>query len=154
VIIQPKIDLTPIKQKLSTEENMRFGIGVAAFLLTLFCFVVPAQAANSDSLSHLLESRSCLGCDLRNADLQDADLRAVNLKGADLSGANLSGANLMAANLQQANLSKADLSNSTVFGVNLFNANLREANIKGVRFGSARFCHTTLPDGKQFNQDC
>jgi uncharacterized protein YjbI with pentapeptide repeats len=133
---------------------MRFGIGVAAFLLTLFCFVLPAQAANSDALSHLLESRSCLGCDLKNADLQNTDLRAVNLRGADLSGANLSGANLMAANLQQANLSKADLTDSTLFGVNLFSTNLRQAIVKGVRFGSARFCHTTLPDGEIFDQDC
>lgn len=134
---------------------MRVSIlGVVTFLLSLFCFVLPVQAANSDSVAHLLEKRSCVGCNLQGVDLKNADLRGVNLAQADLRKANLSGANMMAVNLKQADLRGANLSAANTLVVDLTGANLKGANVDEVDPETLRLCHTIGVDGKEFNRDC
>lgn len=133
---------------------MRVSILAVTFLLSLFCFVLPVQAANSSLVTHLLETRSCIGCDLRGANLKNADLRGVNLTRANLKNADLSGANMMAVVLKQANLQSANLSGADTLVVDLTGANLKGAKLDQVDAATLRFCHTIGVNGKELNQNC
>ncbi|WP_199250009.1 pentapeptide repeat-containing protein [[Phormidium] sp. ETS-05] len=86
----------------------------------------PAIAENFAHTRTLLQTRSCIQCDLSDAGLVMASLARVNLEGAVLTRANLS-----RATLEGANLSGADLSGASLFGANLRGANLRGANLQG-----------------------
>lgn len=127
---------------------------VVAFLLSLFCLILPSQAANPDLVAHLLEKRSCVGCNLQGVDLKNADLRGVNLAHADLRKANLSGANMMAVNLRQADLRGANLSAADTLVLDLTGANLKGANVDQVNPDTLQLCHTIGTNGKEFNRDC
>ena len=102
------------------------------------------KAANG-TVSQLLSTRRCEGCDLSGANLREANLWEANLQGANLQdaslfgaylegaillGADLQGATLAGANLQRANLQNANLSNAYLQSANLQNANLRSANLQ------------------------
>lgn len=135
--------------------------------------------ASSETITQLITTLDCGGCqlsrarlryrylagaNLSGADLSGADLTFVDLSGADLSGANLVGANLHRANLQGANLSEADLSRAAMMQVqlqlaNLQNTRLAEANLKGadvtgVSASGVNLCYTTLPSGTQTTRGC
>lgn len=133
---------------------MRVSILVVTFLLSLFCFILPAQAANPDHITHLLEQRSCIDCNLQGADLSHADLRGVDLTRANLRKANLRGANMMAVILKQADLRGANLSGANTLVVDVTGANLKGANLAKVDSTTLRFCHTIGISGKTLNRDC
>jgi uncharacterized protein YjbI with pentapeptide repeats len=59
---------------------------------------------NANDVQKLLETNSCIGCDLRGADLQGRDLRGANLRHALLGEANFDGANLEKADFRESKL--------------------------------------------------
>ena len=102
--------------------------------------IPPKEAAKTQ----LLQTKECIGCDLRGTDLSGTTLRAANLSGANLSGATLEGAYLV----------RADLSDANLQGTNLRDASLRKADISGTDIAKAFLCNTFMPDGSINNRDC
>ena len=92
--------------------------------------------------------------DLGSADLGSANLGNADLRSANLSNANLSNANLSNADLDYANLGSADLRNTNLRNTNLRNTNLTKAKLNGADMSGAKFCNTTMPDGRINNRDC
>ncbi|NJN87405.1 MAG: pentapeptide repeat-containing protein [Leptolyngbyaceae cyanobacterium SL_7_1] len=93
------------------------------------------RGAIADPVNQLLETRTCVRCDLTGADLSNADLAGVNLEGATLAGANLSGANLegsylVGANLENATLTGANLKGARLIAVRLIGADLSEVGLQ------------------------
>ena len=116
------------------------------------------KAANG-TVSQLLSTRRCEGCDLSGANLREANLWEANLQGANLQdaslfgaylegaillGADLQGATLAGANLQRANLSNAYLQSANLQNANLQNASLRTANLQNANL------QVTLLQGANF----
>ncbi len=91
-----------MKRKLSVAIALLAGLGVA---IAVFL----PRLTQPTEVKQLLETRSCAGCDLRNANLKQQNLEGVNLEGANLQGANLEGAKLGNANLKRVNLTGANL---------------------------------------------
>jgi uncharacterized protein YjbI with pentapeptide repeats len=133
---------------------MKFLTWITGLFLIFFCWVLPAQAANPNPVTQLLESRSCVGCNLEKASLQDLDLRGVNLSKANLKRANLRGAQLAAVNLREANLQGADLTNADILMVDVTGANLKDAKFDGTSLEHLKICHTIAPNGKLSNRNC
>ena len=79
--------------------------------------------------TQLLQTRSCVGCNLSSANLSGLDLSGVNLTGADLSNARLEATNLTGANLSQSTLLGVDLTQTKLIGSNLRGANLTDVDI-------------------------
>jgi uncharacterized protein YjbI with pentapeptide repeats len=77
-----------------------------------------------------------------------------NLSRANLSGDNLSYADLTHANLAHAHLPDANLYHANLFSANLAHANLSDSDLTGTSLISAKFCHTTMPDGHIKNPGC
>src|SRR4028118_1499664 len=71
------------------------------------------------SKAQLKETKSCPGCELKEADLGSADLVGGNLSGAKLNKANLSSAKLNEANLSGAFLDSAKLNQANLSSANL-----------------------------------
>ena len=92
-------------------------------------FASSAFAVDPADRQKLLDTGSCVGCDLRKA----------YLRGADLNGANLWAANLTGAILEDANLKGADLTNAI----------LKSADMQDVIL-----CNTTMPDGSVIYSGC
>lgn len=106
----------------------------------------------------LMDTGSCIECNLENANLRGADLSYTNLQGTNLQGAklyrggphpaSLEGANLEAANLHLADLRKvnlrganlegADLSLANLYGSDLRGANLEGADLRGANLDRAQ----------------
>ena len=99
----------------------------------------PSMAADLAHVAQLKQSRKCPKCDLSYA---------------NLSGANLTGVDLPSANLRGASLEGADLSGANLGGANLMFAHLKRAVLTGINLTGAKFCRTTMPDGKHRNDDC
>lgn len=100
-------------------------------------------------VQRLLETRSCVQCDLRGANLAAADLDRVNLEGANLEGANLAQAELedaylIGANLTDADLTRADLSGAKLIWATLQTAKLDEANFNGANLQAANLQNASL----------
>lgn len=133
---------------------MKFSLLVVTLLLAFICFVSPASATSANPIQQLLESRSCVACDLQNANLKGADLRGVNLSRANLRNADLRDAQLLAVNLKGADLRGANLTGADLLVVDFTDANLRGAKVDGVKPESLRFCHTIAEDGKRVDRDC
>jgi uncharacterized protein YjbI with pentapeptide repeats/uncharacterized caspase-like protein len=107
----------------------------------------------------LLETKDCVGCDLRGArllgeNLFGARLIETNFSNANLKNANLANSNLKMANLQNANLSQANLSAANLANTNLSGTSFRHANLAAVNLFEAYFCNTAMPDGSINNKDC
>jgi len=110
-------------------------------------------------VKQLLDTRQCIGCNLRGANLEganleganvkDANLEGANLKGANLKGANLKDANLWGANLWGANLKGANLKGANFWGANLEGANLKGAKLESVKLENANLKGAIMPDGKK-----
>jgi uncharacterized protein YjbI with pentapeptide repeats len=132
---------------------MKLLTWIAGLMLVFVCWVIPAQAASPSAVTQLLETRSCVGCDLRRADLRDADLRGVNLRQANLQRANLRGAKLFGVELQAANLKGADLTDTDLLNVDATQANFKGAKLTG-SLDQLKLCKTIAPDGKLTNRDC
>jgi uncharacterized protein YjbI with pentapeptide repeats len=116
-------------------------------------YVAPPPALSRE-MTHLLDEKECVHCDLtgqhlRNAGLKNADLEEADLSGADLSGAFLANANLKraklaGAKLAGANLEDADLSGADLSGANLEGANLEDAALEGANLARARLVDAVL----------
>jgi len=101
------------------------------------------------SLATLQETKSCPGCDLRNA-----TLRGLDLEGADLRSADLSGAKINQVSFKNALFDKAKLTGTILQDVNLNNASLEGADctessffkvdLKGARFSGAAFSQAVI----------
>jgi hypothetical protein len=100
------------------------------------------------------EKFSLSGIDASETNLEVANLEMANLLGANLKKANLWSANLKKADLRYANLGEARLWNANLGGADLSNANLKGADLKGAYLNGAKFCKTTMPDGKKNNTGC
>jgi uncharacterized protein YjbI with pentapeptide repeats len=119
----------------------------SAIAMSWLCDRVPMAQAHdlpTAQVRQLLETRSCVNCDLTKADLHQADLRGVDLRGANLErsnlymanleGANLEGANLFRsylgyANFQFANLRRAEVARTKMFYTRLTDADLESASL-------------------------
>ena len=107
-----------------------------------------------ESVSTIVDTDRCAGCNLSGANFFDADLRKVDLSGANLddailadsnlNGANLSGASLRNADLTKANLEGANLSGADLTGAILINAKLRNADFDGANLDGADLAGTRL----------
>ncbi|MBF0289042.1 MAG: pentapeptide repeat-containing protein [SAR324 cluster bacterium] len=145
---------------------------IAIFLISLgFCFAAPFNgwAYNPEHLAQLLESKTCLRCDLSDIVLDDVDLNNADLKGSNLQGAVLSDITMVRANLTRTNLRNAvlddvdfsdgdlegaDLESATLTDVKLTRANLVRVNLQNAMlddcqlrravFIDANLQHTTL----------
>ncbi|MBU0967248.1 MAG: pentapeptide repeat-containing protein [Proteobacteria bacterium] len=117
----------------------------------------------SREMTHLLDEKECVHCDLTNQHLEKASLKKADLEQADLSGADLSGAFLKNANLKQATLAGAklsgadlegaDLSGANLEGANLEGANLEDANLEGANLTKARLVDAVLVSAVLKNAD-
>jgi uncharacterized protein YjbI with pentapeptide repeats len=112
-----------------------------------------AGSATPALVERLLETRSCVRCNLQGADLAAADLEDVNLEGANLEGANLQGAKLEGAYLVGANLNNATLTEADLGGVNFTFATLQgavldRANLKAVNFQGANLQDASLQEAR------
>lgn len=108
-----------------------------------------ARATEPDHLRQLLNTGSCVQCDLRRvglvlADLETADLQDANLFGANLSRANLAGADLSNTNLSGANLFGANLMGVDLSGANLTGADLRQAYMLGAILNETQLDYANL----------
>lgn len=108
-----------------------------------------ACAQSIPTVTHLLSTNQCPGCDLAGANLSGANLAFANLSNAILDGASLRGSDLTGAQLTGASLSGTDLT-----GAGLASANLIWANVTGVSAGRAYLCRTVWADGKTLNGSC
>ena len=93
-----------------------------SFLVIVLALFGTSVFAGGDEEEQLLNTNSCVNCDLSNAWLEEANLRK-----ADLSGAKLYRANMEYADLRGANFTGADLSNIRPRDANLTNAILDNA---------------------------
>ncbi len=116
----------------------------SALAIAVLMTASPSMAADPAQVAQLNQSGKCPKCDLSGADLSFANLTGANLIGANLSGTNLRGATLEGADLSGANLA----------GVNLKFSHLKNANLKGANLIGAKYCRTTMPDGKLRHDDC
>jgi uncharacterized protein YjbI with pentapeptide repeats len=96
---------------------------------------------------------------LREADLRHSNLRKSTLTCSDLADvcfvdADLREASLFKSNLQGSNLENADLRWAILKGADLSDANLTGAKLLGADLSKARYCNTTMPDGRIRNSDC
>ena len=109
-------------------------------------FTRPARAQGtgtpSVSLTTLINTNVCEGCNLMGVDLSNQDLNNT-----DLTNANLSGANLNRALLGNALLTEADLTGVNLTGANLSGADLCGADLTSVTLGSTIFDAALWCDG-------
>lgn len=109
-------------------------------LLPVALALLPAQSTfgfDQQDLRTLLETKACIGCDLRDANLAEAQLTDAQLKWSRLQGANLKGANLNGANLIGANLEGAAIEGATLQGARLEGARLLGVALSQVRLAGA-----------------
>lgn len=100
-------------------------------------------------VQQLMDTDSCIRCDLSNADLSGLDLDKANLEGAILSGANLaeadlSGAYLVGADLIGVNLTKTDLSRAKLGLANLAGATMEAVDLHAASLPLANLQDTTM----------
>lgn len=109
-------------------------------LMEKIAFTQNAAAQSvSDNFITLINTNSCMGCNLAGVGLSFKDLTGADLNGANLSfsqmietnltGADLSDSNLNNADLSGANLTSADLSGASTSSTNLSGADLTGINI-------------------------
>lgn len=122
--------------KRSTRRTKR-GLLLAGVLSVSGLLLGTAQASDPSHLARLMNTRSCVGCDLSGA-----NLAGWTLPKTDLSGANLSGATLYKATLSQANLTGANLTDCDLSGANLLGA--LGADLAGAKTNAG----TTCPNAK------
>jgi len=121
---------------------------VAAFAAAALCSG-PARAFSEADLQKLMETQSCVGCDLTGADLFGVDLSRAVLSDADLTGADMTGAIFYFAIIQGADLTGANLTRADLYGADLFRSKL-----DGATTTEARICHTVMPDGQRSYNQC
>lgn len=114
-----------------------YNLYLRLFVITAVVFcgialpVMDSCAFVPEDLDRLKATKSCLGCDLRNAVLRGADLERAAMEGVNLMGANLEGANLQGAVLDDASLEKANLKKALLSGASLDHATMDDADLSG-----------------------
>ena len=119
----------------------------------------------SPTVSQLLNTGQCQGCDLQGANLSGLNLSNADLSGANLNNGNLSGSDLSDANLSGSKLNNADFSGATLNNADfngasaslgkfvfadLSNANLNNTDLTSADFENADLTNTTLVNAKIF----
>jgi uncharacterized protein YjbI with pentapeptide repeats len=99
---------------------------------------------NAGAKTQLLQTNSCVGCDLRYANLSHQNLAYANLNSANLYYANLTSADLYRAGLVNANLRNSFLYNTNLTSANLTSANLTSANLSDANLTSANLTSANL----------
>jgi uncharacterized protein YjbI with pentapeptide repeats len=123
---------------------MKSAILAATTFGIALSLISSARAEDVSAIQRLLETRSCSGCDLRDADLQGKNLRGVNLRGANLTGANLRRADLSDADLYNANLTDALLRDAILRNADLSHANLRDVDFRDAILNAAKLFGANL----------
>jgi uncharacterized protein YjbI with pentapeptide repeats len=98
----------------------------------------------------LLETKKCIGCDLRRSDLRKVHLYQANLADADLSQSDLSGSIFYASNFSGANLTQANLEEASLRDSDLSNANLSNAELTLAKFQGTILRKTNLTGAQLF----
>lgn len=106
----------------------------------------PALSFDENDLKSLLDTKVCIGCDLRRVDLRSAKLTGVDLKWsrlqqADLRDAELDGATLIGANLEKAKLEGASLRGARLEGARLWGVDLAAIRLTGADLRWADITH-------------
>jgi uncharacterized protein YjbI with pentapeptide repeats len=141
----------------------------------LLRFLQEAQLIRDGGVIVSLRGADLRGVNILTVDLSKADLTRAILTDAELAHANFSNANLTKAVLHRANLEGASFTDANLKGAVLAKATLKNtdftgADLKGAFFtgadlseakpfsekqlGQAKFCHTTMRDGKRNDQNC
>jgi Pentapeptide repeats (8 copies) len=148
--------------------------GISYGLVLTLCFWLwltpPAWANNPAEVMQMLNTRTCMRCDLSGANLVvkkldrsqllASDFRQANLQGSSLRFSNLNRGKFNQANLSGANLSYSLLRLADLRGANLSYANLTDTDLSAAitdettNFNHVTFCHTTMPDGQVLDRDC
>lgn len=97
--------------------------------LMVFFISFELKAFDEGDLLKLVNTNTCINCDLSNA-----DLGGMNLKGSNLHGSTLRGSILIGTDLSYSNLLK----------VNLTSAFIRSTN----------FCNSIMPNGEKSIEGC
>jgi serine/threonine protein kinase len=105
------------------------------------------------STEHLISTKECIRCDLRNVNLSGMDLSGANLSESNLNGANLSNIVLTHANLSDAMLQEVNLSNSNLSKANLSRSDLTNANLSNSVLNGANLASAILQDTNFKNAD-
>ena len=122
---------------------------LTALTIVATMFASSASAADPDDLQRLVDTNSCVECNLAITFLIAADLSRANLRGSDLYSAVLSNADMSRADLHGADLFGANLS-----GADLSGANLKDANLSYAYMNGAILCNTIMPDGSVIYSGC
>jgi uncharacterized protein YjbI with pentapeptide repeats len=106
----------------------------------------------------LLDTKTCVRCDLSGVDLAGADLAGANLEGAslegaDLTGVNLSGAYLVGADFNNANLASADLSYAKLTFASFQATNLRRTKLNAAALQNTLFQNANLSNAQMQGAD-
>ncbi|MBE9108239.1 pentapeptide repeat-containing protein [Nodosilinea sp. LEGE 07298] len=92
-----------------------------------------------ENTRRLLETRSCVGCDLVGVDLSRIDLEGADLREANLTDAVMEASKLARASLAGAVLDNADFSSANISGANFTDAQLTSAQLDLVNGVGANF---------------
>jgi uncharacterized protein YjbI with pentapeptide repeats len=104
-----------------------------------------AQSINtSGSRRTLIDTNSCIGCDLSGVNLQYRNLSGADLSGANLYRAYLNHANLFGASLLEADMESASMISANLTKANMFLAKLTHADIHGAVLVEAVIARATL----------
>jgi len=117
------------------------GLGVIILLLPVagHCFV-------QSDLDKLLNTNTCMNCDLTEADLSGKNLSKAVLDGAKLSRANLTNTIMRMTDLEGADLSDANLTYTVFEAADLYRANFTGANLDGTVFDGAYLVAAVFDD--------
>lgn len=133
---------------------MRVMKGVVATLIigSVFCLSPLQVQANqgrgiAELKKQLIDSRSCVNCDLSGVNLNRENLAGVNLEGANLSRARMHLSTLSQANLRNCNLQGAEFG-----GADLSGADLRGAKTAGATFAGAYLIGVLVDAGVDLTQ--
>ncbi len=98
------------------------------------------------NVNRLLDTKTCLGCNLTGVDLTGKKLVEADLERANLSGSNLEGIDLREANLKGVSFRNANLKNSDLRKADLYKADFSGADLTGADFAGAQLDETNFAE--------
>jgi hypothetical protein len=111
-----------------------------------------------------LKNISLEKANLRSSIFTDTSFRSANLKKANFKYSEIEDARFDEAGLEEAIFESVKAKGVVFTGANLRRASFKDAdlekavftgaNVEGVNFDGAKFCKTTMSNGKVFNRDC